>query len=75
MNGLFVGIGAGPGMGVSTAARFAHEGFDLVLLRETYPNWSSVRKKFGKKPAVSWKLSLWTRQISGAVQQLSERFG
>jgi len=28
---LFVGIGTGPGMGMSTASRFARGGFDLVL--------------------------------------------
>jgi short-subunit dehydrogenase len=31
MKELFVGMGTGPGMGMSTAFRFAREGFDLVL--------------------------------------------
>ena len=31
MSGLFVSIGAGPGIGGSTASRFAREGFDLLL--------------------------------------------
>jgi short-subunit dehydrogenase len=31
MAGLFVGIGAGPGIGLSTARRFATEGFRVVL--------------------------------------------
>jgi NADP-dependent 3-hydroxy acid dehydrogenase YdfG len=31
MAGLFLGIGAGPGIGLSTARRFAAEGFPVVL--------------------------------------------
>ena len=31
MAGLFLGIGAGPGIGLSTARRFATEGFRVVL--------------------------------------------
>jgi short-subunit dehydrogenase len=31
MAGLFLGIGAGPGIGLSTARRFATEGFRIVL--------------------------------------------
>lgn len=31
MAGLFLSIGAGPGIGLSTALRFASEGFDIVL--------------------------------------------
>jgi short-subunit dehydrogenase len=31
MTGLFLSIGAGPGIGLSTALRFASEGFDVVL--------------------------------------------
>jgi len=30
MNGLFVSIGAGPGIGGSTASRFAREGINLI---------------------------------------------
>jgi NADP-dependent 3-hydroxy acid dehydrogenase YdfG len=28
---LFIGIGVGPGLGESTAERFAQEGFDMLL--------------------------------------------
>jgi len=31
MRKLFIGIGAGPGLGASTAERFAREGFDILL--------------------------------------------
>jgi hypothetical protein len=35
MAGLFLGIGAGPGIGLSTARRFATEGFRVVLAART----------------------------------------
>jgi hypothetical protein len=31
MGKLFIGIGVGPGLGASTAERFAQEGFDILL--------------------------------------------
>ena len=31
MQKLFIGIGVGPGLGASTAERFAQEGFDILL--------------------------------------------
>ena len=49
MNGLFVGIGAGPGMGVSTAAWFAHEGFDLVLAARDISKLEQLAQKIRKQ--------------------------
>jgi NAD(P)-dependent dehydrogenase (short-subunit alcohol dehydrogenase family) len=52
MNELFVGIGTGPGMGISTAERFAREGFDLVLtsrdVSKLRPLAEKIRKETGR---------------------------
>ena len=51
MNGLFVSIGAGPGIGGSTASRFAREGFDLLLaardVSKLEPSAQKIRKETG----------------------------
>ena len=75
MNGLFVSIGAGPGIGGSTASRFAREGFDLVLaardLSKLEPSAQKIRKVTGQHVET---IALDATDFS-AVQQFSERFG
>jgi short-subunit dehydrogenase len=75
MNGLFVSIGAGPGIGGSTASRFAREGFDLVLAARDAsrlePSAQKIRKETGQHVET---VTLDATDFS-AVQQFSERFG
>lgn len=75
MNGLFVSIGAGPGIGGSTASRFAREGFDLVLaardVSKLEPSAQKIRKETGQHVQT---VALDATDFS-AVQQFSERFG
>jgi short-subunit dehydrogenase len=75
MNGLFVSIGAGPGIGGSTASRFAREGFDLVLAArdpsKLEPSAQKIRKETGQH--IETVALDATDFIS--VQQFSERFG
>jgi hypothetical protein len=75
MNGLFVSIGAGPGIGGSTASRFAREGFDLVLaardVSKLAPSALNIQKETGQHVET---VALDSTDFS-AVQQFSERFG
>ena len=75
MNGLFVSIGAGPGIGGSTASRFAREGFDLVLaardVSKLEPSAQKIRKETGQHVET---VALDATDFN-AVQQFSERFG
>ena len=75
MNGLFVSIGAGPGIGGSTASRFAREGFDLVLaardVSKLEPSAQKIRKETGRHIET---VALDATDFS-AVQQFSEKFG
>lgn len=75
MNGLFVSIGAGPGIGGSTASRFAREGFDLLLaardVSKLEPSAQKIRKDTGRYVET---VALDAADFS-AVQRFSERFG
>jgi len=75
MSGLFVSIGAGPGIGGSTASRFAREGFDLLLaardVSKLEPFAQRIRKETGRHVET---VALDAADFS-AVQQFSERFG
>jgi short-subunit dehydrogenase len=75
MNRLFVSIGAGPGIGGTTASRFAHEGFDLVLaardVSKLEPSAQNIRKETGRHVET---VVLDSTDFS-AVQHFSERFG
>lgn len=75
MNRQFVGIGVGPGMGVSTAARFAHEGFDLVLAARDISKLEQLAEKIRKETGRSVETVALDATNFSAVQQLAERFG
>ncbi|WP_109488218.1 SDR family NAD(P)-dependent oxidoreductase [Occallatibacter savannae] len=75
MNELFIGIGAGPGMGFSTAARFAKEGFDLVL---TSRNIAKIQPLVAElKAATGRNVEMFALDSTDAasVQNLADRFG
>ena len=40
---IFLSVGAGPGIGLATARRFAREGFDVVLASRDHVNKLPVR--------------------------------
>jgi short-subunit dehydrogenase len=75
MNELFVGIGTGPGMGFSTAARFAREGFDLVLtsrnISKIEPFVEQIRNCTGRSVET---ISLDATDTA-SVQDLAGKFG
>ena len=64
MNGLFVSIGAGPGIGSSTASVSPVKASTWSWLPETRPNWSRLHKESAKKRGSTSRQSLLTPQIS-----------
>jgi NAD(P)-dependent dehydrogenase (short-subunit alcohol dehydrogenase family) len=75
MNGLFVSIGAGPGIGGSTASRFAREGFDLVLAARDASRLEPSAQKIRKETGQHVETVTVDATDFSAVQQFSERFG
>lgn len=75
MNGLFVGIGAGAGMGVTTAARFAREGFDVVLAARQASKLEQFAEKIRKETGRSVAAVSLDATNAKAVEQLSDRLG
>lgn len=75
MNDLFVGIGAGPGMGFSTAARFAREGFDLVLTSRNIAKIEPLAAELKAGTGRNVELVALDSTDSAAVQDLANRFG
>ena len=73
MSALFVGIGAGPGMGAATAARFAREGFDVVLAARQTSKLEQFAEKIRKETGRSVESVSLDASDSRAIQQLSDR--
>jgi short-subunit dehydrogenase len=62
-------------MGVSTAARFAREGFDLVLAARAISKLEPFAEEIRKETSRNVDTIALDATSSSAVQQLSERFG
>ncbi len=75
MNGLFVSIGAGPGIGGSTASRFAREGFDLVLATRDVPKLEPSAQKIRKETGQHVETVALDAADFSAVQQFSDLDG
>lgn len=75
MSNLFISIGSGPGMGVSTAARFAREGFDLVLASRNISKIQQGAEAIKKETGRSVETFILDARDYTAVQQLADRFG
>jgi short-subunit dehydrogenase len=75
MSELFVSIGSGPGMGVSTAARFAREGFDVVLAARHVSKLDQAAETIRKDTGRNVATVVLDATDFDAVQQLSQRFG
>src|SRR5260221_4180388 len=52
MGKLFIGIGVGPGLGASTAERFAQEGFDILLTARNKNRVLELADAIGNKTGV-----------------------
>jgi short-subunit dehydrogenase len=75
MSDLFVSIGTGPGMGISTAERFARGGFDLILTSRNVFKIGPFTEKIQKESGRTVETITLDATNSSAVQQLADTPG
>ena len=68
-------IGTGPGMGASTAARFAREGFDLILVARDVSKLAPLADSIREETGRDLKIEGLDATNYPAVQQLADRLG
>src|SRR5258706_3340655 len=75
MRKLFIGIGVGPGLGASTAERFAQEGFDILLTARNKNRVLELADAIAKKTGVkATALELDASNLK-AVAEFAEKYG
>jgi short-subunit dehydrogenase len=75
MRKLFIGIGAGPGLGASTAERFAREGFDIVLTARNKNRVSELADAIAKKTGVNATALELDASNLKAIAEFAEKYG
>jgi short-subunit dehydrogenase len=73
MSQLFVGIGTGPGMGMTTASRFARGGFDLVLASKNISKLDPVAEELRRSTGRNVETVSLEATDPTAVQALADR--
>jgi short-subunit dehydrogenase len=75
MRKLFIGIGVGPGLGASTAERFAQEGFDILLTARKKNRVLELADAIAKKTGVkATALELDASNLKG-IADFTEEYG
>ncbi len=75
MRKLFIGIGVGPGLGASTAERFAQEGFDILLTARKKNRVLELADAIAKKTGVNaTALELDASNLKG-IADFTEKYG
>jgi short-subunit dehydrogenase len=75
MRKLFIGIGVGPGLGASTAERFAKEGFDILLTARNKNRVLELADAIAKKTGVeATALELDASNLK-AIAEFAEKYG
>jgi short-subunit dehydrogenase len=75
MRKLFIGIGVGPGLGASTAERFAQEGFDILLTARKKNRVLELADAIAKKTGVkATALELDASNLKGTAD-FTEEYG
>jgi short-subunit dehydrogenase len=75
MRKLFIGIGVGPGLGASTAERFAQEGFDILLTARNKNRVLELADAIAKKTGVkATALELDASNLKG-IADFTEEYG
>ena len=75
MNNLYLGIGIGAGMGLSTAEKFARAGYDLVIAARNESSLQSFAERLARDTGRKVEcVSLDVLNLS-AIEQLAARCG
>src|SRR5260370_3492543 len=74
MAGLFLGIGAGPGIGLSTARRFATEGFRVVLAARKVERLGALADDLRRGPSAGVEIASVDCSDSLQVGELVDRY-
>ena len=74
MAGLFLGIGAGPGIGLSTARRFAAEGFPVVLTARRIERLEALANELRQGPNAGVEIASVDCSDSLQVAELVGRY-
>src|SRR5260370_38097202 len=75
MGKLFIGIGVGPGLGASTAERFAREGFDILLTARNKNRVLELADAIAKRTGVkATALELDASNLK-AIAEFAEKYG
>jgi short-subunit dehydrogenase len=74
MAGLFLGIGAGPGIGLSTARRFATEGFRIVLAARKVERLEALADNLRREPNAGVEIASVDCSDSLQVAELVDRY-
>jgi short-subunit dehydrogenase len=75
MRKLFIGIGVGPGLGASTAERFAQEGFDILLTARNRNRVLELADAIAKKTGVNATALELDASNLKAIAEFSEKYG
>src|SRR5712664_2717574 len=75
MGKLFIGIGVGPGLGASTAERFAQEGFDILLTARNKDRVLELADAIAKKTGVNATALELDASNLKAIAEFAEKYG
>jgi short-subunit dehydrogenase len=75
MRKLFIGIGVGPGLGASTAERFAQEGFDILLTARNKNRVLELADAIAKKTGVKAAALELDASNLKAIAEFAEKYG
>ena len=75
MRKLFIGIGVGPGLGASTAERFAQEGFDILLTARNKNRVLELADAIGNKTGVKATALELDASNPKAIAEFTEKHG
>src|SRR6266852_3477254 len=75
MRELFIGIGVGPGLGASTAERFAQEGFDILLTARNRNRVLELADAIAKKTGVNATALELDASNLKAIAEFTEKYG
>lgn len=73
MSKTFISIGAGPGIGLATAVRFAKEGFSVVLTSRSLEHLKALAAEFEKRTGAACEVAVADASKIADIRALAEQ--